>query len=107
MSEENIIKIKLNPNLYSLTAIQSTAYVFVDKTYIYLDEEDEKICVFLTPKNEINNKEKESLKGEFLNELLNYSLREKLTKENKKIRELIIERALYSSVSEEDIWLEK
>jgi His-Xaa-Ser system protein HxsD len=105
MSEKKIVKIRLSKKLYSINAIFSAAYVFVDRVYVYLDEDGSSIYVYLTAKDD--KKDIKELKGEFLNELLNYSLRGRLAKDNKKIRELIIERALYSSVSEEDVWLEE
>ncbi len=101
----NQITITVNPEIYPLSVIYKTAYVFIDKTYIFLDKKNKEIIIQLTPKEE--NKDLKKIKGEFLNELLNYSLREELNRENKKIRELIIQKALYSSVSEKDIWLDE
>ncbi len=108
MVRENNIKnrISINLSIYPLEAIYSTAYVFVDRFYIYFDSKNEgKVDVFLKPKEGLNKKEIDSLEGEFMNELLNYSLRISLSKTNKKIRERVIERALYSSVGDDDdIW---
>ncbi len=97
--KNNQIKFSLNLKNYPLEAIYGAAYVFLDKAYLYLDtKKNDKIEVFLKPKSKISKKQLEEIKGEFLNELLNYTIRVKLLKNNKKIRELIIGEALVSAV---------
>ena len=55
-------------------------------------------------KKKLTNKFLNKLKGEFLNELLNYTVRINLSKHNHKIREYIIGRALLSAVgTQEDL----
>lgn len=96
---KNIINIKLDTSVYPLEAIYSAAYVFLDKVYIYLDSADSGKNINVNLKSK-NNKDIESLKGEFLNELLHSVHRMHIYKNNKKIREYIVERALFSSVDE-------
>lgn len=79
----------LNPKLYSLEAIYGAAYVFLDKAYIYLDGSP-KSKIKITLKAKKGLKESKNLKEEFLNELLNFSLRDQVSKNNKKIRERIV-----------------
>jgi His-Xaa-Ser system protein HxsD len=50
-------------------------------------------------KKEESGKELKALQGEFLNELLNYVLRVNLSKENKKIRQQIVEQALFAATN--------
>jgi His-Xaa-Ser system protein HxsD len=98
--KENKIVIFLNPKIYSLEAIYGAAYVFLDKSYVFLEEAPrEKIKITLKGKKELTGKNLEVLRGEFLNELLNFSLREQISKNNKKIREYIIAKALSSAVA--------
>lgn len=105
--KSGVLKIIINLNVYPLDAVYSTAYIFINQAYIFLDSAGRnKVAVFLKGKKKLTKKQSEKLKGEFLNELLNYALRNALSKNNKKIRERIIERALYSSVTEEDVWLD-
>lgn len=93
----------LNSKITSLETIYSTCYAFIDKFYIYLDKKKENIIVTLRPKEnqpkeKINSK---IIEGEFRNELLNNLLREKIAKNNSKIREYILGQALYSSMPSE------
>ncbi|ALU37871.1 His-Xaa-Ser system protein HxsD [Clostridium autoethanogenum] len=91
----------INEEIYSLTAVMKTAYIFIEKVYIYFDYEKEKLIrVEFTPK-EIKDKDfLKKLVGEFYNELLNQTLRIEIFKETKNIRELILGRALYNTCVE-------
>ncbi len=101
---ENQITFWLNTKTYPLEAIYSAAYVFLDRAYIFLDGDPEKeIIVSLKAKKPLTQKELENLKGEFHNELLNYLIRTKITKRNKKIREFIIATALTSALPKESL----
>ena len=91
----NKITFSLNSKITSLEAIYSTCYAFIDKFYIYLDKNKENVIVAFQPKEgKVNLK---TIEGEFRNELLSNLLREKITKNNSKIREYILGQALYSS----------
>lgn len=95
----NKIIFSLNSKITSLEAVYSTCYAFIDKFYIYLDKNKENFVVALQPKEgKINLK---TVEGEFRNELLNNLLREKIAKNNSKIREYILGQALYSSTPSE------
>ena len=101
--KKNGLIISLNPKIYPLEAIYGTCYVFVDRAYLFLDGNPNKeVKVFLKGKKELNLKELEKLAGEFKNELLNYSLRLSIAKNTKKIRETIVERALFSVLPHEE-----
>jgi len=92
---ENQIKIEINPEIYPLEAVYGAAYVFLDKAYLRLDGDPEKkVIVNIKSKNNLNKKELENLADDFLNELLNYGLRYKISKNNRKIREYIVGTAL-------------
>jgi len=106
------IKTKINKNrvifylsakIYPLEAIYGAAYVFLDRAYLFLNNRSgEKITVFLKGKNKLSGKQLEDLKGGFLNELLNYAFRIKLSKDSRKLRELIVGQALISAYGNED-----
>ncbi len=98
---ENKITFQVDLNLYSLEAIYGSAYLFLDEAYIYLKEGSKsKVKVNIKGKRKLTDKKLENLKDEFLNELLNSSLREKISKNNKKLREYIVGRALASALPE-------
>lgn len=97
--KENTLNFNLNVNVYPLEAIYQTSYVFLDRAYIYLDSPSSKrISVLLKGKKKISSQQLKALKGEFINELLNSSLRLEVSKRSRKIRELIVGRALVSAV---------
>lgn len=98
------IELTLKTSLYPLEAICGAAYVFIDRAYIYLDQAKEgEIEIKIKGKEDSGEKEQEKLEGEFMNELLNYVQRLNISKHTKKIREYVVERALYSSVNENDL----
>jgi len=99
------MEIKLNSKIYPLEAILNACYTFIDRAYIFLDTDRKKeiIKVSFKGKNKISEKKLEALKGEFMNELLQSALRYKISKNNKKIREYIIGRALYSALPTSDL----
>jgi len=102
--KNNTIKFLLDLQDYPLEAVYGTAYVFLDKAYLFLDSRlAKKIEVSLKGKKKLTKKQLEDLKGEFLNELLNYTLRVNLAKYNRKIREYIVGQALFSALGEEKI----
>ena len=96
--KENKIIIIVNPLLYSLEVIYSAAYVFIDRAYLFLDESPKnQIAINIKGKEKLTKKQLEDLAGEFCNELLNCALRDKISKNNQKVREQIIARALFSA----------
>jgi len=94
------MNIQLNSKIYPLEAILNASYMFIDRAYIFLDSDSRKngIVVSLKGKQRLSPKKLEDLRGEFMNELLHCALRYKISKNNKKIREYIIGRALYSAL---------
>ncbi len=96
------IVFSLNPRVYPQEAIYTTCYVFLDKFYLFLDEVNRKIKVSLKPKGERNLNLK-ACRGEFINELLNNTLRFMISKRNQKIREMIVKEALFFSQPKEAI----
>jgi len=104
----------IDSKLYSLESIYGAAYAFLDKAYIFLESGPKsKIKINFKGKGRLSEKKLNNLQGEFLNELLNFSLREQISKRNKKIREYIVARALISALpsrntlsptSKEKIW---
>ena len=93
------MKIRLNSAIYPLEAILNACYCFIDRAYIYLDAncKKETINIFFKGKSRLSEKELSCLRGEFMNELLHCALRYRISKENKKVREYIVGRALYSA----------
>ena len=95
--------IKLNSKIYPVEAILNASYVFIEKAYVFLDydKKDKNILVSINGKRKFSSKQSEALRGSFLNELLYSSLRCAVSKRNKKLREYIVGRALYSNVPQQ------
>lgn len=84
---------KFKKELYSKIALLKAAYSFTDKAYIHLDADDEFYFVSLSYKEDAQVTEKE-----FINEMLAQSLRHEIYLQTKNIRELLLARAMASSV---------
>lgn len=90
------VLLKIDQEIYSLTTIYATAYVFLDQAYIYLDKDSQgKINVWLYPKKV---KEDLNILGmEFYNELINYAHFFSNLKVNAGIIKTLMQRALFSA----------
>jgi len=99
-SDTNQIEITVDPEIYPLEAVYGAAYVFIDRAYVFLDKTREGRIVIRFKSKEADKLNTEIVKDEFSNELLNYTHRIHIAKRNKKIREQIVERALFASVNE-------
>ena len=90
------IKLSVDSKVYPLGTIYSAGYVFLDKAYIYLDrEKGDKIAIWLLPKDK--KETQNNLKGEFLNELLNYAHYFNSLKANAESMKMLMQRALFSA----------
>ena len=95
-NKENYVKITVNPKVYSLQTVFAAGYVFLDKTYILLDQNSNKdIEVFLFPQKKTQALKKLGL--EFCNELLNYAHYFSRAKTNADTVKTIMQRALFSA----------
>lgn len=95
--EKDSVILNINPKVYSLETVYSAAYVFLDRAYVLLDGDPEKdILVRLKPKKE---EDLEKLGREFLNELVNYADYKSRAEQTKKIREILLQRALITNDS--------
>ena len=101
--KNNTVEFCFNLKNYPLEAVYGAAYVFIDRAYLFLDSPSpKKISVSLKGKKKLSRKQLEALKGEFLNELLNYTVRVNLNKNNRKLREFIVSQALFSAIKDDE-----
>lgn len=105
-NNSNIRKTIIDSRIYNPEVTLNACYSFIDRAYISLDTDPRgrKITVFLKGKQKLSTEEMEQLKDEFMNELLHFALRYQISKNNKKIREYIIGRALYSALPASDLF---
>ncbi|MGF0019900.1 His-Xaa-Ser system protein HxsD [Sporofaciens sp. SGI.106] len=86
--------LKFSKALYSKTALLKAAYNFTDVAYIHLDGDEEYYYVSISPKDNCSVVSEKC----FINEMLAQSVRHEVYKQTKNIRELLLARAMASSV---------
>jgi His-Xaa-Ser system protein HxsD len=90
----------IDTRVYPLEAATKAAYMFLDRSYMFLFHDDEgTLRVRLKPKPD-HAGQAADLADEFLNELLNQSVRHQIVTKTRNLRELIMGRALYSQCLE-------
>ncbi len=82
--------------VYALEAVVKSAYLFLDRCFILLFHDAEGTLRVRLKCKSGTKADIHTLVDEFLNELLNQSLRYQIAKETRNLRELIMARALYS-----------
>ena len=87
---------KFNKELYSKIALIKAAYNFTDNAYVHLDMDDTYYYVTIEGKT----KEADIDEEKFVNEMLAQSVRHEIYMQTKEIRELMLARALATSVVE-------
>lgn len=94
----NSIQWTINPKVYPLEVVYQAAFVFIDRAYMLLDYDAAgNILVTLKGKATLKKAELEALQGEFANELLNQAVRRTLSRQNRRLRELIVAKALFAA----------
>ena len=93
---ENSCTCGIDTKVYSREAVIKTAYLFLERCYLFLYHDAEGTLRVRLKLKLGKNADIQTLADEFLNELLNQSLRYQIAMETKNLRELIMARALYS-----------
>ena len=96
------MRIRYEKELYSKEALLKAAYHFTDRAYVYLGVEDGSFFVDFTAKGGTQF-DKEKLENEFKNELLAQVIHQTVSKETTVLRELLVARALSSTMVDEGI----
>lgn len=87
--------LRFNTNLYSKEALFRASYHFTDEYYIKLDIQNNEFVVSIITKGESSEKD---IEGRFENELLSQVTREIIADKTKNIREMLLGRALASTI---------
>jgi His-Xaa-Ser system protein HxsD len=92
------VDITVDLTLYPVEAVMGTAYVFVDRCYVFLDKPAEtKVQVSLTGMAGTTEDDLRRIAGEFQNELLSQALRQEVGRRHERVRELLLARALFGA----------
>src|SRR5262245_42781576 len=82
------ITFEIGEDIYSTDAIFGTAYLFIDRAYVFLTRPRDKVVrVRLRTRAETDEAGLEALAGEFANELLNQVMRHRISQSTANIRE--------------------
>ncbi len=94
--KEGYVLVSVNPKIYPLDIVLSSAYIFTDNCYVLLDGDPaEEIIVELRPKDKKGNIE--AIGRNFNNELINYANYAVQAIKNEKLREAILNRVLLTN----------
>ena len=94
------MRILYDKEFYSKEALLKAAYHFTDKAYVYLGVENGSYFVDFSSKDGMSFDE-DKLGNEFKNELLAQVIHQTVSKETTVLRELLVARALSSTMVEE------
>ena len=90
-------RVCIDPNLYCLTAILKTAYWFTDQCYLFLGNRPPVIDVEFRLKQGDSTEALKKLCGEFLNNLLDQAVRQKVLEETSVVRDTLVKKAFFEA----------
>lgn len=94
--KEGYVLVSVNPKIYPLDVVLSSAYMFTEKYYVLVDGDPrEEIIVELRPKNKKENLEQ--IGRDFNNELINYADYTVRAIKNEELRRAILNRVLLTN----------
>lgn len=98
ISNDKNLSFLISEKVYSLEVLFMACYTFIDKVYVYIDKtKTGEFSVVMSAKDGVNEDGMKKIAGEFHNELLYSALRQKISKNNKQLREAIVFSALFSA----------
>ncbi len=96
----NKVEFKIDLNMFSKDIILKSAFNFLDRWYFFFKLDGKENIILQLTKKEESSEDLEKIIWDFSDSLLETYLRDKLEKENKTIREKIVETALGNSLDE-------
>jgi His-Xaa-Ser system protein HxsD len=89
----------INPKIYPLEVIYSAAYIMIDRAFIILDgDPTTQVSVEIRPKK--NGQDINDLVIAFNEEILNYAVYKIQSERNQQLRQIILQRALFTNAPE-------
>jgi His-Xaa-Ser system protein HxsD len=85
--------VAFDKNVYGLMALKKTAYKFIDKVATNISDKDDHYLVEMRFAKEISQEAFEKFKDEFMKEVLDQDLRERIKSETEAYRNLILAHA--------------
>ena len=98
---DDSVSISVNPEIYPLDVVLSSAYIFTERCYVLIDgDPKEELLVELRPKKK---EDLELVARDFNNELVNYANYTVQTIRNQELRQAIISRVLMTNSVKKDL----
>lgn len=98
--EASEIVFSIDPGIYPKDIIFKACYVIIDRAYVFLDSPGKKeIDVYLKTKQRSTQKQLEKVRDEFLNGLVNASIRKMVSQKNQKIVEHVVGGAINAALA--------
>lgn len=92
---EGAVTLEVDPTLYPLDAVYGASFTFIDRCFVFLDRDGERIRVTLSAKDRtVGEDVLQALIGEFANELLACAWRAKITETNRATIEAVTMQAI-------------
>jgi len=96
--EDKEVVFSIQKKLYPLEIVQGAAYILTDRAVAYVEEEeDEWVLTLESKEGSPDEASLETLAGDFVNEVLNQTIRQRLLASNRSIMELVLSRAFVSA----------
>lgn len=92
VSDDGLV-VAVNGDLYSREALFRVCYLFTDRCYLFLSQEDGSSIIHVRFTRKSLETDLSRLAGEFSNELINQKVRLDVAAETKAVRELIVAQA--------------
>lgn len=90
------LKMTFDAEMYPKEALLKASYFFIDRYYLHLRKVSEQYCVDISTKNEESLPD--DIQKQFENELLSQTVRYQVYQETHDIREILVARAMASTV---------
>lgn len=95
----NRVVIAVDTTLYPKDAVLGAAYVFIDRCFVLLDAlEGTELTISLRGREPLDDAKLGDLSGEFANELLAQTLRQRIADQNRPLLEAVVARAVGGAV---------
>lgn len=99
------LTVTVEVDLYPLTSIMKSSYWFTDKFFLFLewaDQEHQRLNVIFRGKEEISDDDLNALAGDFLNSVLDQTIRAQVEEETKVVKSIIIKRSFSEALSKQE-----
>ena len=92
-----MIKVSFDKDAYSINAVKKCLYWYTEEFAVELKQNDKQITIELDPLDSKNNYKKDKVIKKLKNDLMDFEVRNIVTKETKNVRDLLIAKAFSST----------